>query len=51
MLTLVEILDSGELSSFDISAGQQSYFENLDSFAPDSPSTTYRLKQVIILEK
>ena len=28
-----------------LSATQQGYFENLDSIAPDSPSTTYVLKQ------
>ncbi len=31
-------------TAFNISAGQQAYFENLDSFAPDSPGTTYRLE-------
>ena len=31
-------------TAFDISVGQQAYFENLDSFAPNSPGTTYRLE-------
>ena len=31
-------------TAFNISVGQQAYFENLDSFAPNSPGTTYRLE-------
>ena len=31
-------------SSFDLTATETGYFANLNSFAPDSPSTTYRLE-------